>query len=114
MHCQVIEGELPDWDDRSVISVDPPSAGAAGPSAEEEPPEPERPAREPKKAFAAMHPERDTEEAPLTNNERRQLRKLSQQMTSFRLWLTEQERNMLKLRETFPRAHTVSAWSSNP
>ena len=52
----------------------------------------ERPARERKEAFAAMHEDRDTEERPLTLNEKRQLRKLSQQMVSFRLWLSAQDR----------------------
>lgn len=77
---------MPDWDNRSVISVDDHPATAPPAAAEVPSPPDERPAVVGKDRYGAMHPERDPEAVPLTNHEKRQLRKLTQQLVSYRIW----------------------------
>jgi hypothetical protein len=64
----------PDFDTRSIISIEEGTAPAG-----------ERPAASVEGVRASQHPERDPEEKPLTKHEKRTLRKTTQQLTRFRL-----------------------------
>ena len=51
----------------------------------------ERPATSTRRRYGAMHPDRIPEEAALSLHEKRQLRKLSHQLVTFRLWDDQQD-----------------------
>lgn len=78
------------FDARSVITVD--DVGAAPePVPMEEVPPGERPATRERPRYGAMHPDRIPEEAALSHHEKRQLRKLSHQLVTFRYWDDQKE-----------------------
>ena len=79
-------------DDRSVFSVDWPGDAMPGSPVErpaDEGPVPKRRAA----AYAAQHPDRDEEERPLTENERRALRRASDQLCSMRVPTTDKDQS---------------------
>ena len=88
-------------DDRSVISVDWPGDAVPGSPVErpaDEGPLPKRRAA----AYAAQHPDRDDEERPLTDNERRALRRASNQLCSMRVPTTDKDPSAMMIDSMHP------------